>query len=201
MASIFRERGRWRAQIRRHGRSASKTFTRYDDAARWARKAEAEIDLKAAEKPVLPSKRHKMPTLAEALDRYAAEVAPTLKGADRVLHRVEAWKRAPLARMPLDQITSMHLAEWRDRRKRLAPSTIGNCLTVVSQIFELACASRRNAHRRWHRAATSRGDGRSTPVPVCRRGELGVRNGPANSQGRAEVRRGRDGHQSASFRG
>lgn len=77
-------------------------------------------------------------TLDEALTRYAAEITPSKKGARQERNRIAAWRRDPLAGRDLADITTADLAAWRNARAHLAPSTVRNALTILSQVYGVA---------------------------------------------------------------
>src|SRR5579885_2933669 len=70
--------GRWQAQVRRRGiRPLAKTFETRQDALRWARHAESEMDRGM----FLDRSEAERTTLAEIIERYLAEVTPLKKSA------------------------------------------------------------------------------------------------------------------------
>ena len=79
-------------------------------------------------------------TLLECLDRYASEVVPNKKGADRDMYRVNMWRRDNLASKGIGAIRQVDVAKWRDARiaSGIAPSTVTKDLTLLSHIFTIA---------------------------------------------------------------
>lgn len=142
MASIDK-RGpyQWRVKIRRKGwPRQSKTFESYEDAARWARKIESEMD----DGVFVSRKEAEKTTLVEALDRYRSEKTPHKKGAAQEINRINLFKRSDLASRFLSTIRSTDISKYRDQRlaKGKAPSTVNNELILLSNLFNVA-------HREW----------------------------------------------------
>lgn len=74
MATFTKRGDRWRAEVRRGGRSASKTFATKRDAEAWAKGLEAEAERSAAGLPSKPSG-----TVRELIERYETAVFPIKK--------------------------------------------------------------------------------------------------------------------------
>src|SRR5690606_10938992 len=99
------------------------------EAAAWALRQEAELSGQVG--------HH---TLAEAMARYAREVAPK--------HRGERWERLRLdaiarcwdcARHGIATITGPQVASWReDRLREVSPATVARELTLLRGVFEAA---------------------------------------------------------------
>ncbi len=142
MASI-NKRGpyQWQVKIRRRGWSKqTKTFETYEDAARWARKIETEMD----DGIFVSRKEAENTTLDEALDRYLREKTPHKKGAAQETNRINLFKRSDLASRFLATIRSTDIAKYRDQRleEGKSPYTVNNELILLSNLFNVA-------HREW----------------------------------------------------
>lgn len=142
MASIVK-RGpyQWQVKIRRKGwPKQAKTFEAHDDAARWARKIESEMD----DGVFVSRKEAETTTLDEALDRYRREKTPYKKGAAQESNRIELFKRSELASRFLSTIRSTDIAQYRDQRlaQGKSPYTVNNELILLSSLFNVA-------HREW----------------------------------------------------
>ena len=135
MATFVKRCGRWRAQIRVNGKFRSKTFDSKREAQAWA--SETEVRSRKGE---LPDAEANRTTLAEALQRYLAEVTPTKRGAAQETVRIHQWLRDPIATQSLASIRSIEIAAWRDKATAdgKAPATIRNHLTIISQIYRTA---------------------------------------------------------------
>lgn len=90
MASILK-RGpyQWQVKIRKRGwPKQTRTFETYEDAARWARKIETEMD----DGIFVSRKEAEATTLDEALDRYLREKTPQKKGAEQEANRIRTYQ-------------------------------------------------------------------------------------------------------------
>lgn len=130
MASYRKRAGSWRVEVYRNGKRQSATFPTKAECAAWALRVEAEL-----EGATLPSK-----TLAEALERYAAEVAPTHRGARweqvRCRQILRDW---PAVRLPVSKLTNDDFARWRDDRLRVvAPGSVAREMTLMRAVLEAA---------------------------------------------------------------
>ncbi len=142
MASI-NKRGpyQWQVKIRRRGwPKQTKTFETYEDAARWARKIEAEMD----DGIFVSRKEAEKTTLDEALNRYLREKTPHKKGSAQETNRINLFKRSPLASRFLSTIRSTDIAKYRDQRlaEGKSPYTVNNELILLSNLFNVA-------HKEW----------------------------------------------------
>jgi len=113
MAS-FRLRGkRWQARITRKGHPTEvRSFLTRQDAERWARSVEIDMDRGA----FISSDEAQRTTLAEIIERYMREVIPSMKGAKDDLIRLAAIRRHPLCRFSTSALTPARFAEYRDQR-------------------------------------------------------------------------------------
>lgn len=134
MASIYRRKGFWRAQICRRGIRISHTFDTKADAETWAAKVESEIgrgvfvDHSEAERT----------TLADALDRYEREVLPQKKSQRSVKSQIKRLKD-DLGHLKLAAVTSSVLAKHRDERLgQVNTQTARHDLSLLSRVFNVA---------------------------------------------------------------
>jgi len=137
MASIRKRGSRYQARIHRRGfPTIAKTFLTQRDALQWARKAEVGIEQASI------SGSAKRLTVSEMMDRYAAEVTPSKKGARTELLRLKAWTRTPIGAMWMDDVRPPHLAKWRDERLATgrAGSTVRNDLNTLSAVYSHAAS-------------------------------------------------------------
>lgn len=135
MASIQKTARGWRAQVYANGQRASKVFRTQREAKVWAETEAQRLRTQAA----LPlPERH---TLAEACHRYAAEVAPTKRGARRERICLTALEKQPTfpAGETMGNLTPALFARWRDARlKQVAAGTVLREITVISAVLEVA---------------------------------------------------------------
>jgi integrase len=136
MATIRRRKSRWQVQIRRQGHQLSRTFRLRADAQLWARQAEAELD-----RGGLPtdSRRLRAHTLADLLRRYAAEIVPRKRSADREAYMLSVILRHPVTRVSLHLLTAAEIARYRDHRLALVKGdTVRRELAIVRHCIEVA---------------------------------------------------------------
>ena len=115
MASFRKRAGRWQARVHQSGQSAVvKTFASKDDAQRWARAVERELDLGI----YTPRTEAEGTTVAELVARYISEVVPSMKGADSESYRLRNIVRL-LGRIKVSALTPTAMASYRDKRLKL----------------------------------------------------------------------------------
>lgn len=133
--ATFTQRGkRWRAQVRRNGRTISATFATKTDARAWATEQEAAI-----ERGALSGLADTDRTFGQALERYGAEVSPGKKGAQWELIRITTLSADKLAAVPLVKMAPAHIADWRDRRLlQVSAATVNRELNLISAILNHA---------------------------------------------------------------
>ena len=96
MASIRQRCGRWQARVTRKGYPPeTKTFDMYDDAVKWARSLETDIDRGLH----LNRTAAEQLTLKDALSQYAKEVTPNKRGATEEIFRIKALQRRKFLRI------------------------------------------------------------------------------------------------------
>ncbi|MDW7646457.1 MAG: site-specific integrase [Desulfuromonadales bacterium] len=137
MASI-RKRGpyQWQVKIRRRGYPLqSKTFETEDDAKKWARLIESEMD-----RGIFVSQAEaERTTLADALDRYRREITPGKKGEKQENSRINILSKTSLAPRFLATIKGSDIAKYRDERLlERSPITVNNELILLSHLFTVA---------------------------------------------------------------
>ena len=106
----FRKRGdSWRAEVARNGHRESKTFPTKREAMDWANRRELELANVRAGKVTRW-------TLADVMQRYADEVSPDKAGARWEKARIASIKQDKVAKLVMQDIGPVELADWRDRR-------------------------------------------------------------------------------------
>lgn len=137
MASITKRGDNWRAQIRIKGQdSISRTFDRKDQAEKWARQIEAEMD-----RGVFYDRTEaENTTLIEALERYEREIIAKKNYPSQERQRVKHWRGQALAKRFLATLRGVDFAKYRDDRLAAdrAPATVRQELQLVSHLFEIA---------------------------------------------------------------
>ena len=140
MAS-FRQHGNgWQGRIRRRGYpDITKTFETKDNAEKWARSLESEID-KGLFTSINEAQRN---TLGDLIARYLAEVTPTMKGASEDTIRLKAIMRKAIAQWSMANLSASRIAAYRDERlNEVSAGTVIRELAYLSAIIN-------HARREW----------------------------------------------------
>lgn len=143
MASIRQRAGNWQARVTRRGFAAEvKTFRSKDDASRWARAIEREID----QGGFVSRSEAERTLFADVLTRYAAEISPTKRGGKDEAIRLKAISRTGLAKLSMAALTPKAVARYRDTRLLdVVPSTIVRELGMLSSVIN-------HSRREWNMA-------------------------------------------------
>jgi len=136
MASIYRRRGLWRAQIRRHcHQPLSRTFQLKSHAELWARETERAIELGALSLPI----EQRTDTLGDILARYLKEVSPAKRGFDAERYRIAKLLRHDLSQKQLSLVTSADISCFRDARLvEVSSGSVRKELQLLSHTIEIA---------------------------------------------------------------
>src|SRR5262245_4282103 len=137
MASIRRRKSKWQAQVRRRGHPPlSRTFHLRADAELWARQTEAELDRGGLPMDSRVLQSH---TLTDLLQRYANEVVPRKRGADREVYLLRVILRHAIARVSLHRLTAADIVQYHDYRLLLVKAdTARRELAIVRHCLEVA---------------------------------------------------------------
>ncbi|MDQ0422263.1 integrase [Peteryoungia aggregata LMG 23059] len=137
MATIRKLRGRWQAQVRRRGmKPRCKSFDTKQEAEKWARDLESQVDRfgAAPDTKILEST-----TLGQLLERYQREISPTKRGSVQELQRIDVLRRHDLSYRTLIGLSQQDIASFRDGRlQSVAPSTTVRELAILSHVLEVA---------------------------------------------------------------
>ena len=122
MASIRARSNKWQARIIRKGHpTIAKTFLTRQDAEKWARSIEIEID-----RGTYINNDYAQKTLfKDLIQQYLKEVTPTLRGAPEDTYRLNKMIRNPIGKLNLTELTPNKIANYRDERLKevkLAPN-------------------------------------------------------------------------------
>lgn len=163
MASIRIRNKNWQARVSRAGYPPEvRTFGSRQDAERWARSIESDIDKGLH---VSPAKAEST-TLKQVIERYITEVCPTKRSGFTEAIRLRATSRTALARLTMVALNPQVIAAYRDERlKQVSPGTVIRDLSYLSSIIN-------HARREW-------GINIPNPVPLIRK--------PATPQGRERI--------------
>jgi integrase len=153
MATFRFRANRWQARVRRKGNpDLTKTFVNRQDAERWARSAEVDLDRGSYVNPVEAQRI----TLGGLIDRYIREVLPAMKGAKDDGIRLAAMKRNSVAKLSLANLTPEAIGKYRDERLRtVAAGTVVRNLAYISSVIN-------HARREW-------GITVANPIPLVRK--------------------------------
>lgn len=131
----------WQAKVRRKGfPTQSKTFSYKEDAEKWVRAVERElettgfVDRREAEKN----------TLGEVLRRYQREITPSKKSAAIESVKIDViLKDSVLPKLKMSAVTTGAIAAWRDRRlAEVTGGTVNREIDVLSTVLN-------HARREW----------------------------------------------------
>lgn len=132
MASIRKYGDRWRAEVSRNGKRASKVLRTKREAQDWATRQEYLIEQAGDARPST--------TLAEATERYEREIMPrkiarwNSRGSE--LYCIRLILSDDLAEKPVGEITPADLAAWRDRRlQTVSPASAQRYLNTLSSVL------------------------------------------------------------------
>jgi len=137
MASISKRGSKWRVRIIRTGfPPISKTFITRQDAEKWARLTESELERGLYICPVEAQRT----TLADALDRYEREVSIHKKSHPVEKYYIQHWRNSKLAAVALSAIRSSDVAQYRDARLKrgLSTTSVRHELALLSHLFSVA---------------------------------------------------------------
>ena len=140
MASFNYRGNRWQVRVRRKGYpTETRSFVTRQDAEKWARRLEADMDRGA----YVPQGEAQYITLGDLIERYLVEVTPSLKGAKEDTIRLRALMRHPLCRYTLIALTPTIVARYRDERlHKVSSGTVIRELAYISAIIN-------HARREW----------------------------------------------------
>lgn len=136
MASITKDRDKWRAQIYVKGVRESKSFRIRREALAWASAREEELHTQANASPF---ERY---TLADVLKRYLADVAPGKRGLRYERVRIAAWlggEKGFPGTIQLRDLTPDVIGRWRDfRLGQVQAGTVLRELKLLSAALTIA---------------------------------------------------------------
>jgi len=160
MASIRNREGKWQARITRQGHSPiSKSFLSRQDAERWARQVEADIDRGSYTNVALAERT----LLKDVIERYIQEVTLQTRSMREDRYRLGAMMRHWIASLSMIQLTPTKVAQYRDERlNKVSASTVIRELAYISSIIN-------HSRREW-------GINMTNPVPFVKK--------PPSPQGR-----------------
>ena len=133
----------YKAQIRRSGHPYEcKRFATLDDAAKWKRGRESEID-----RGIFVDRREAAKfTVGDLFKKYRLEVTPNKRGKVVETARLLKLEEDPLAKVNAALVQAHHLNDWMERRAKqpgrgngtISGSTINRDLALISHVFTKA---------------------------------------------------------------
>lgn len=135
MATIRFRGEKWQCRIQRQGFPAlSKSFITKEDALKWARNIERQMDLGEYSAAIEDGT-----TLGDLLDRYIKEVTPTKRGGAQEKYRLGVIKADKIAQLKIMAVTPVAVAGFRDRRLlKVKPITARHDIIALSSVLEHA---------------------------------------------------------------
>lgn len=163
MASIRNRQGKWQARVIRKGYAPiTKSFLAKQDAERWARQIESDIDRGSYTNLAIAERT----LFKDVINRYVREVTLKTRSMKEDRYRLNALARHPIAKLRMTAITPTKVAEYRDERlKIVAPCSVIRELSYFSSIIN-------HARREW-------GISMVNPVPLVKK--------PPTPQGRNRI--------------
>ena len=163
MATFRNRHGKWQARVQRKGQQpVSKSFQSKEDAQRWARQIEAEIDKGSYTNIVLAERT----LFKDVIERYIQEVAFKTRSMKEDTYRLRALARHPIAKLHMTAITPIKVAEYRDERlQAVSNGAVIRELSYFSSIIN-------HARREW-------GITMVNPIPLVKK--------PQSPQGRNRI--------------
>ncbi|MDA1180023.1 MAG: site-specific integrase [Planctomycetota bacterium] len=137
MATVRKRNGKWQVQVRRHGSApATRTFRSKSDALAWGHLQEARIDRgEALDAP----KRLRRLIVGDLLGKYLVAVTPTKKSSDKEVYRIKRLQNHRLSSIPLSELGSHHIAEFRDQRlTQVGSQSARHDLNLLGHVFTVA---------------------------------------------------------------
>jgi integrase len=140
MATFRFRSNRWQARVRRKGYpDETKSFATRQDAEKWARALETEIDRGL----LVDISEAQRTTFGDLIARYLVEVTSSMKGAPADTVRLRAMMRKPISRWSMANLSATRIAAFRDERlKEVSGGTVIRELAYISAIVN-------HARREW----------------------------------------------------
>lgn len=131
----------WQAKVRRKGfPSQSRTFMYKEDAEKWVRTIERELETSG----FVDRKEADKTSFSTILKRYQKEVTPNKKSAEIETIKINVLLRDKiLASLKMTAVSSTEIAKWRDRRlKDVTGATVNREINLLSAVLN-------HARREW----------------------------------------------------
>lgn len=160
MATFRNRHGKWQARVARKGiKPVSKSFQTKQDAERWARQVEADIDKGSYTNVALAERT----LFKDIIERYIQEVTLQTRSMKEDRYRLGAMMRHWIGSLTMIQLTPAKVAQYRDERlKKVSSGAVIRELAYISSIIN-------HSRREW-------GINMTNPVPFVKK--------PPSPQGR-----------------
>ena len=132
MATFRNRHGRWQARVQRKGQQpVSKSFKSKEDAQRWARQIESEIDRGSYVSLALAGRT----LFKEIIQRFIDEVTSKSRSTKEDRYRLNAMMRHWIGNLTMIQLTPTKIAQYRDERlKNISAGAVIRELSYISSI-------------------------------------------------------------------
>jgi integrase len=160
MATFRNRHGKWQARVARKGmKPISKSFQNKQDAERWARQIETDIDKGCYTNVALAERT----LLKDVIERYIKEVTNQTRSMKEDRYRLGAMMRHWIGSLTMIKLTPAKVAQYRDERlKKVSAGAVIRELAYISSIIN-------HSRREW-------GINMTNPVPFVKK--------PPSPQGR-----------------
>ncbi len=134
MATLRQRNKKWQVQVRISNYGAiSKTFINKKDALQWAKEKEIEL-----QRHVIQFKPQKFPITKILIEKYINNISIKKKGYEFEKYCFNNFLRSSFSNLPLNQVTTQHLAKYRDTRlKNVKASTFLRELNLIRHFFSI----------------------------------------------------------------
>ena len=153
MATFRNRHGKWQGRVQRKGQKPiSKSFHTKQDAERWARSLETDIDKGAYTNTNLAERT----PFKDVIFRYLDEVLPTLRHHNVNQYRLKALASHWIAQLSMSALTPTQVGKYRDERLKIVSNgAVIRELAFISSIIN-------QARREW-------GINMTNPVPLVKK--------------------------------
>ena len=122
--------GKWEVRVRRYNnKTISKTFIQKEDAHKWARETETQIEKGLYE----DLSQANSITLNELMQTYYRDITVTKLGCKQEKYKIDKLCRQPIAKLKLAKLTPMQVRKFQDQCLLIYnPSTTNKYITLIS---------------------------------------------------------------------
>lgn len=136
MATIRKKRNKWQVLIRKRNiKAISKTFILKEDALKWAKEVEVNIEKGLYQ----DNSSARSITLKRILEEYRDKVSINNKGHYIDRYKINKLCKDPLAQLTIANISPLKLSEFVDKfKKKFHPSTVNKYISLISLSYKYA---------------------------------------------------------------